>query len=139
VGEGAASSFYQIKVKTGAQQERNLVMASAHTLEGLRGSDPRKWIRMIQDPSGKALLLEDEVPNDCTPCSNYLWIRLSSHDSLEGTYLDLPTKRTGLTEYENPRVHSLQGDILTYSYTTGRPVSRKLENLKTMDKPTPPG
>ena len=142
---GHSYSYYEISYRVTDQQERDLVMESAHSIHGFKcvtNGDPKNWIRIVEDPSGKALLIEEEIPNDCGPCSNYLWVRLNSDGVLEGTYLQLPSRSTGSPggiDYEYPQVRSLDGDILKFSYSQGGPVSKNIAELEKSDKPTPPG
>lgn len=138
-------SFYEITHAAAGQQERSIVMESAHSLGGfgsVTNGDPQNWIRIIQDPNGRALLIEEEIPNDCGPCSNYLWIHLDSNSFVEGEYLRLPSKVTGPPEginYEYPKVRSLDGDVLRYDYSTGGPVTKRIGQIEKSDRPTPPG
>ena len=140
---GRSFSYYEIKH---AAAEPTLVIGSGHCLDGLRSvtnGDPKNWIRIIEDPSGKALLIEEEVPpNDCGPVSNFLWVHLSSPGYLEGTYLRLPPKSNGSQggiDYEYPKVNSLSGDVLTFSYGSEAAISRSIERIERADEPLPPG
>ena len=143
--EGRSSSFYEITHAATGQEERRIVMESAHSLGGfgsVTNGDPRNWIRIVQDPSGRALLIEEEIPNDCGPCSNYLWIHLDSKSVVEGEYLRLPSRVTGPPggiDYEYPKVRSLEGDVLRYDYRKGAGVTKRLDQLEKIDHPTPPG
>ncbi len=137
--------YYRISQETAGQQERKLVIASAHTLEGFRSvtnCDPKNWIRIVQDPSGRALLIEEEIPNDCGPCSNFLWVYLDANGFIEGTYLRLPSKVTGPPggiDYEYPKVRSLDGNVLRYDYTVGATVTELIDQIQKGDRPMPPG
>ena len=143
--EGRTYSFYEITYTAAGQEERSVVMESAHSLGGfgsVTNGDPRNWIRIVQDPSGRALLIEEEIPNDCGPCSNYLWIHLDSNHLVEGEYLRLPSKVDGPPggiDYEYPKVRSLEGDVLRYDYSKGAGVTKRLDQLEKIDHPTPPG
>ena len=144
--DGRSYSYYQICHHAAGQQERERVMESAHTVEGLgsvTNGNPKNWIRIVQDPGGRALLIEEQIPNDCGPCSNYLWVLLDANGFLEGTYLRLPSKVTGIPgegiDYEYPRVLSLTGDTLRYGYTVGSSVSRRIDQIEKSARPTPPG
>jgi hypothetical protein len=143
--EGRSYSHYQISHKAAGQQERELVMESAHTLGGfgsVTNGNPKNWIRIVQDPSGRALLIEEEIPNDCGPCSNYLWVHLDTNGFIEGKYLRLPSKVTGPPggiDYEYPKVRSLDGTILRYDYTVGATVTKRIDQIEKADRPMPPG
>jgi len=143
--EGRSYSYYQISYNAAGQQEREHVMESAHTLGGfscVTNGAPKNWIRIVQDPSGRALLIEEEIPNDCGPCSNYLWVHLDTNGFIEGTYLRLPSKVTGPPggiDYEYPKVRSLDGTILRYDYTVGATVTKRIDQIEKADRPMPPG
>jgi hypothetical protein len=143
--DGRSYSFYDITHKAAGQQERSMVMESAHTLGGfgsVTNGDPKNWIRVVQDSNGRALLIEEEIPNDCGPCSNYLWVHLGANGFIEGKYLRLPSKVTGPPggiDYEFPKVRSLDGDALRYDYSTGVGVTKRIDQIEKSDRPTPPG
>jgi hypothetical protein len=142
---GRSYSFYEITYATAGKEGRSKVMESAHTTGGFEcvtNGDPRNWIRIIQDPNGRAILIEEEIPNDCGPCSNYLWIHAGSTALLEGEYLRLPSKVTGPPEgidYEYPKVRSLNGDVVRFDYSTGLAVSKRIDQIEKAEHPTPPG
>jgi hypothetical protein len=143
--EGRSYSFYEITRASAGQEERSIVMESAHSLGGfgsVNNGDPEDWIRMVQDPNGRALLIEEEIPNDCGPCSNYLWVHLDSNGFIEGEYLLLPSKVTGPPggiDYEYPNVKFIDGDHLGYAYSTGDTVTKHISEIDKSDRPTPPG
>jgi hypothetical protein len=143
--EDRSYSYYKISYTAEGQQERELVMESAHTVEGfssVTNGDPKNWIRIVKDPNGRALLIEEEIPNDCGPCSNYLWVHLDTNGFIEGTYFRLPTKVTGPPggiDYEYPKVRSLDGNILSYCYTVGATVTKRIDQIEKSDRPMPPG
>ena len=143
--DGRSFSFYQIIAKSPDGLGDSLVMESAHTIRGFKcvtNNDPKDWIRIIEDPSGKALVIEEEIPNDCAPCTNYLWITLDSRGFLEGTYLLLPSESTGNSggiDYEYPKIHSVSGDTLKYTYKIRGTVSKSIQTIKKAEHPTPPG
>lgn len=140
---GRSFSYYEIKH---VAAETTLVIGSGHCLEGLRSvtnGNPKNWTRIIEDPSGKALLIEEVAPpNDCGPVSNFLWVQLRSPGYLEGTYLRLPPKSNGSQggiDYEYPKVNSLSGDVLTFSYGSEGAISKSMGGIEKADVPLPPG
>lgn len=143
--EDRSYSYYEIEYSIDGQLKDSLVMESAHSLVGFRSvtnGDPQNYVRIIEDPDRKALLIEEEIPNDCGPCSNYLWVKLNPEGFLEGTYLRLPSKTTGDhrgIDYEYPKVRSLDGDVLTLFYSEGGKVTESIGQIQKADKPTPPG
>jgi hypothetical protein len=120
-------------------------MESAHSEDGFQSvtnPSPRDWIRIVEDANGNAILIEEEVPNDVGPCSNYLWVRLDRYGFLRGEYLRLPSASTGSTggiHYEYPRVRTLSGEMLTYEFTGGERIQKKLHEIEKAERPMPPG
>lgn len=144
--DGRTYSFYEITYTSVSQQEQELVMGSAHSTWPFVGSgidsSPDEFIRVIADPNGKALLIEERIPNDCGPCSNYLWVHLDTNEFMQGTYLQLPYKVIGPPrefDYEFPKVRSLDDDILRYDYTVGATVTKRIDQIEKSNLPTPPG
>ena len=144
--EDRSYSYYQISHKAAGQQERELIMDSAHTLGGfgsVTNGDPKNWIRIVPDPSGRAFLIEEVIPNDCGPCTNCLWVHLDPNGFIEATYLRLSSKVTGTPgegiNYEYPTVHSLDGNTLRYGYTVGATVMKRIDQIEKADRPQPPG
>lgn len=143
--EEDSASFYEITHAAAGHGERCIVMESAHSLGGfgsVTNGDPRNWIRVVQESNGRALLIEEEIPNDCGPCSNYLWVHLDSKGLLQGEFLLLPSKVTGPPggiDHEYPKVRSLDGDVLTFGYSTGADLTERLGRIEKSDRPTPPG
>jgi hypothetical protein len=140
---GRSFSYYEINHSAA---KPTLVIGSGHCLDGLNGAtnrNPKKWTRVIEDPNGNALLIEEvSPPNDCGPVSNYLWVRLIPPGYLEGTYLRLPSKSRGSeggVDYEYPKVNSLSGDVLTFRYGTEAAISRSIEKVEKADEPLAPG
>jgi hypothetical protein len=142
--DGKSFSFYEITHKSPDGYGDGTVMESAHSLHGFQGVTngiPTNWIRIIEDPNGKALLIEEDIPNDCGPCMNYLWVNLDGN-FLVGTYFRLPSKTTGDgggIDYEYPKVISLEGDLLKYKYSIGNVISKSVQSIEKADRPTPPG
>ena len=140
---GRSFSYYEIK-HTAA--EPTLVIGSGHCLDGLNSTknrDPKNWTSIIGDPNGKALLIEEvSPPNDSGPFSNYLWVHMETPGYLVGTYLRLPPRSNGSTggvDYEYPRVHSINGDMLTFSYGSEAAIKRSIGRIEKADEPLPPG
>lgn len=142
--DGKSFSFYEITHKSPDGYGDSTVMESAHTVNGFKSVTngiSKNWIRIIEDPNGKALLIEEDIPNDCAPCVNYLWVKLDGK-FLEGTYLLLPTKTTGDgggIDYEYPKVIALEDKALKYKYSTGSIISKNIQSIEKADRPTPPG
>jgi hypothetical protein len=145
-GQGGRSySYYEITHQAGGEQDSRIIMESAHTLEGFESvtnRDLKNWIRIVQDPNGKALLIEEEIPNESGPCSTYLWIHQDSGGLLEGEYLLLPSKVTGPPggiNYAYPKVQAINGNTLKCSYSTGEMVLKSIDQTEKSDRPVPAG
>lgn len=138
---GKTNSSYEI---THLTPKDSLVLESAHTIDGFKSvtnSHPKNWIRLIEDSEGNALLIEEEIPNDCGPCSNYLFVSLDSKGHVVGTYLRLPSEKTGEhggINYEYPKVRSLDGDVLRYEYSSGSVVSKSVDRIEKANEPMSP-
>ena len=140
---GRSFSYYEIKH---TQAEAKLVIGSGHCLDGLNSTknrDPKNWTRIIEDPNGKALLIEEvSPPNDSGLFSNYLWVHMESPGYLAGTYVRLPPRSNGNeggVDYEYPRVLSLNGEMLTFSYVRGTAIKKSIKSIEKADEPLPPG
>ena len=124
---------------------RPLVLPSAHSLDGFASvvnANPRDWIRLIAAADGSSLLIEEEIPNDCGPCTNYLLVRPDAHANLTGTWLRLPSKATGHNggiNEEFPRVRSIEGRVLVFSFSDGAIVRATIESIDKGEGPVPPG
>lgn len=142
---GRSYSYYQIHHTAPGGPEYALTTESAHTLDGfgcVTNGDPKNWIRIIPDPNGKAFIIEEEIPNDCGPCSNFLYVRLVPDGSLKATYLQLPMQAIGPMggiDSEFPKIRSLSGNLLTYQYSTGPSVTKPVDQIDSTNHPTPPG
>ena len=143
--ERRSFSYYHISHTSENGLERERVMESAHSPAGFQSvtnGDPKNWIRVFEDPNGKALIIEEEIPNDCAPCSNYMWVGFDGEGFITGIYLRLPSAITGPSEgidYEYPKVQALQGQSLIYRYSTGKVVRSNLQEIEIADSPLPPG
>jgi hypothetical protein len=104
-------------------------------------STPAEYIKLFVSPSGRALLIEEEVPNDCAPCWNHVLVRYED-DELEATYLDLPSRVTKETEVfgHTPQVTGITDQQITYRYNDGKIVTESFKKrVKAEQRPTPPG
>jgi len=120
-------------------------MESAHSIRGFGSTtegDPKNWIRIISDKSGKALLIEEEIPNEVGPCSNYLLVQVDENGFPNGIYLRLPSRTTGDhggINYEFPRVKFLQGETIGIYFTDGRAEIVKIKDIDKATRPSVPG
>jgi hypothetical protein len=145
-GELASSfSFYEVTYAPADEEKEIIVRGSALTNDSLgcvSNGHPNDFIRIIEDPSGKAILIEEEIPNDCGAITNYLWIHQDKvGDMLQGDYLQLPDEPAApYEEAENdcPKVEMIDGDILRYRHSTGSRFTRRISEIEKTKRPTMP-
>lgn len=104
-------------------------------------SKPEEHIRIFTSTSGRTLLIEEDVPNDCGPCWNHVLVRFEE-DELSATYLEIPERVTPKTEVfgHTPRVLKITDEQMTYGYADGTRVSEPFDKrIKTDQRPKPPG
>jgi hypothetical protein len=102
---------------------------------------PEDCIKLFVSPSGRTLLIEEDVPNDCAPCWNHIVVRWEDQELL-ATFLDLPERVTKQTEVfgHTPRVTGITDDEVSYQYADGiRVAERFSQRVKAEQRPTPPG
>ena len=139
------TSVYHVSYTGPGGDRREASMDSAHSAEGfstVTNGRPANWIRVIEASDGDAILIEEDVPNDCAPCSNYLLVRPGPDGSLAGTWLRLPEspgRGTGGIDYEFPKVQKFDRDRITWRYSDGTTVSRRIDEIPAADRPVPPG
>lgn len=141
--DGKSYAHYAISRDGGIGKGNNLVMTSAHTAGGFAsvtdGKPVTEWFRIVEDRGGDALLIQEVIPNDHSPCSNYLWIHPDNKGNLIGIYLRLPTSPVNELEYENPMVEILDGEFIEYRYTNGRTIRQPISGIVTESIPQKPG
>lgn len=142
---GRSYSFYKITYAPAGRLEMMIVKESAHTTDGFEcvtNGHPKDWIRIIQDPNGKAILIEEEIPYECGPCSNYLWIHGTDDGvMLEGDYLLLPSQvddSQGGINYSYPKVISLDGEFLSFEDSSGARVTNRIDQIEKSKRPSTP-
>lgn len=102
---------------------------------------PGDCIRLFVSPSGRTLLIEENVPNDCAPCWNHIVVRWEDGE-LQATFLDLPERVTKETEVfgHTPRVSGITDNEVSYQYADGTNVTERFsQRVKAEQRPTPPG
>lgn len=141
--DGKSYSHYAISRDGGIGRGNSLVMTSAHTSGGFasvtNGKPVTGWFRIVEDRGGNALLIQEIIPNDHSPCSNYLWVYPDKKGNLTGTYLRLPTAPLNDLEYENPEIQTLDGEFIEYRYSDGRTIRQPISGLAREITPQKPG
>ncbi|MCW1883619.1 hypothetical protein OKA04_02695 [Luteolibacter flavescens] len=109
-------------------------------------SSPTDFIRLFTSASGKTLLIQEEVPNGCAPCTNHILVRLGSNE-LEHVYLDLPMYspprepgQVTMPIFDEPaEVVAITDRTVTYKYSHGGRKTAEISKLPTSKRPTFPG
>jgi len=97
-------------------------------------------LRILTDPTGEVLLIQETIPNDCGPCDNYLLVR-NVAGKLESKWLRMPTSANpNVSDFEeNPKIIALTADAVWYQYDAKKVFQVKIDTLKTAPGPFPPG
>ena len=138
-----AFSYYEVSKLSGGAGSY-LVIESAESIGSFQcvtNGDPKNYIRIIEDPEGGSLLIEEDVPNEIGPCRNYILVSADENGFLRHKYLKLPERSigTGPVNSEFPTVTRLRGSALTYRYSDRKEFTREIKDFPTDTKPTPPG
>jgi len=139
-----STSRYEV-VPTRLGSRGRLIVSSAHStggFESVTNPAPTNYIKVLPDAKSEALIIQETIPNDCGPCTNYIWIRPDRSTTLTHSYLQLPSRTSGDSrgiDYEFPEVVSLRNGKLTYRYSTGSAITVEAESVPCSQEPTPPG
>lgn len=139
-----SSSYYEV-IPTRLGPNSRIIASSAHTTSGFAGTtnpEPRNYIKVLSDSDSEALIIQETIPNDCGPCTNYIWIRPDSQATFTHSYLQLPELGMGATDAidsEFPEVMSLKDGQLTYRYSKGAAITANAASIPAKPEPTPPG
>lgn len=125
-------SYYSIEIKAAKDTYPfSLVFESALFSDSFTSPKdlPSDFITLFASESGHSLLIQENVPNDCAPCTNYLLVQVMEQE-LSYQYLDLPTRGLTETEYENARVTAISDKNVTYRYSDGSIGTRSFASSK---------
>lgn len=118
-----------------------IVVESAQNIEWFRWSPkykPTDFIKLFLSRSGLTMLIEEVVPNECGPCTNYILVGADEKDDsgrqLTSLYLSfprgkVPDRGTFPTEAE---IAELTDTQISYRYPDG---TKKTDSFKTLTKP----
>lgn len=107
----------------------------------------KEHVRLIESSDGRHLLIEEDIPNDCWMHKNYIIVSNGSR-SLQHGYLDVPeAPHEGIpgpggvpkAPDDPSTILSLDGGVLTFRYANGTVERRKLDRIRKMSRPHPPG
>ena len=123
----------------------SIVVESAQDIEFL--NDPAKDAQFFTSASGLTLLIAEDIPNECAPCTNYILVRVrKDHDLFElgYDYLSFPDRPgfppLGPPGYETPEITKLTDAEITYRYRDGKLRTRPfIARTKRDHSPTFPG
>jgi hypothetical protein len=99
------------------------------------------YIRLFTSPSGKTLLIEERVPNDCAPCTNWILVT-GKGSSLVHDYLDLPTRAVNPADFDSefPTITKVTEKEISFQYSDGTKRTMAVKDLVKKEKrPTFPG
>ncbi|MES2709208.1 MAG: hypothetical protein V4726_21610 [Verrucomicrobiota bacterium] len=145
-GNQKTLSYYRVRPIGKPGEE--IIIPSAQTTNGLRSvtdSNPKRHIRLIEDPKNAVLLIEETVINDCCPCMNYALIEPSPDYGYLRQYkfLQFASRPTGRSEgafgSDFPSVTAINGGIIEYKYGDGPIEQSDIKSLPSTEEPTPAG
>lgn len=109
-------------------------------------SRPADYVKVFTSTSGLTLLIAEDIPNDCSPCTNYILVRIEKEESgLKYDYLSFPEPPSGLATLgmptsEGPEIVKLTDTDLTYRYGDGKLRTQTFKALLKREQiPTFPG
>ncbi len=112
----------------------SLVLESALSSDSFSSPNDKlsDFISIYASATGNSLLIQEIVPNDCAPCSNYLLVQVID-DELIYHYLELPTIQPSETDYENAYVTAISDKDVTYRYSNGTRGTRSFARSKSSE------
>lgn len=128
-------SYYRIDRKLAQfAHQSSLVLESALSSNSFSSSKdkPSDYITIYASATGNSLLIQEIVPNDCAPCTNYLLVQVIDEDLIYH-YLELPTIQHSETEYENAYVTAISDEDVTYRYSNGARGTRSFARSKSSE------
>lgn len=117
---------------------------SAFSIEWFRGSyaiKPGDYIKLLTTTSGKTLLIEERIPNDNSPCTNWILVRIVNGEPVHD-YLDLPIRAGGPDPLvgELPTVSRISEHEVSFRYPNGKSRTMAVKDvIKKEKRPTFPG
>ncbi|MGC4014485.1 MAG: hypothetical protein QM755_08230 [Luteolibacter sp.] len=94
-------------------------------------------VTIFASPDGRTLLIREHIPNDASPCDNYLLVR-DRGATLSTEWIEFRDKPSGLYA-ENARVLAVTADSLWYAHADGKPRVTRLDTLQKRQSPRLPG
>lgn len=139
-------SFYRIRSLSSPPGEE-IIVPSAQTTNGLQSaanSNPKNYIRLIEDPENAVLLIQEDIINDCCPCTNYALIEPNPDGGLpQYRFLQFRARPTGTRQgafgQEFPSISAVSDSTIEYKYGNGPVEQSDIKSLPSKEEPTPPG
>lgn len=137
------SSYEISRQLEGLSHPSSIVVESGISINSCRGvaNKPDEWIKVYTSGSGKTLLIEESVPNDCGPCTNWILVRVIEGE-LVYEYLDLPVRSIDPKQIfpEEPRITRVLEQEISFEYSDGQKRTVAVKDLVKREKrPTFPG
>jgi len=120
-----------------------LAIESAHSVEHFEWNpkqQPSDFIKSYLSDSGDTMLITEEIPNDCSPCTNYILVRVLGSE-MNYEYLSIPmNEKSAEPEGETGQVVKISDSEVTYKYSVGPAITKSFNRLRKPDRrPTFPG
>jgi hypothetical protein len=145
VAEGYEPSVYRICHRGMGGVREAVEAVSAHSAQGFASvvdGDPRSHIRLVVDKAGEVLVIEEDIPNDCGPCRNFLLVRTGASGGPEVLYLAVPERGQGImaaTSGEYPSVETVFAEGMVVRYAGSGPETVWFRFLPSREAPQWPG
>lgn len=121
---------------------KSIAVESALLLTSFLGnSKPGDLIKLFTSSTGKTLLIEEDIPNDCAPCRNWILVRGMEGDLIYD-YLNVPSRPVPPEEImgEFPQIIKVTENEVTFRYSDGKKDSVMVKDVTKKEKrPTFPG
>ena len=141
-GEDRSFSSFQISRQfEGLSVPTTIVVESPQNIDHFRwipASKPSDYINFFLSDSGLTMLIEETVPNECAPCTNYVLVRADEKDTtgrqLTSVYLSFPKGKVSVkgTFPDEAKVTELTDTHVSYYHPDG---TRKTQPFKALIKP----
>lgn len=136
--EKSYSSFEISRQFEGLSGPTSIVVESPQDIAYFRWSQknkPTDFIKLMLSDSGLTLLIEEAVPNDCAPCTNYILVWADERGrQLDAEYLAFPPGKTAPGDIfpDQPEIAKLTDTDVTFRYRDG---TIRTRSFKTLTKP----
>lgn len=144
-GRKSYSSYEISRRLTPSDDPKTVAAESAFSIESFRSgyaTKPESYIKLFTSTSGKTLLIEEEIPNDCSPCTNWILVR-GVEGELTYDFLNLPYGPTDPADPvfgDRPTITKVSEHEIGFRYSDGTKRTMAVKDLVKKEKrPTFPG